>query len=192
AIVSGAGIGAVAVALAAGAGAAVVWRGAVVRAWPATAGVYADLGLPVNRVGLVIEGVRAEPALQDGHAALAVMGILRNVVDRQADAPPLRIVLYNAAGRRLAARIATPPELRIPPGGQKRFAVAIIDPPLSAHNLEVSFALGRRNTLARARPFVPPRAPPPTALDLKGPLAPAPPPSGAAPSPVPTAPLPHG
>ncbi len=156
ATLGGAGLGAVALAVALAVGAAMVWRGEVVRAWPATAGVYADLGMPVNRVGLVIEAVRAEPTLQDGHAALAVFGTLRSVVDRQIEAPPLRIVLYNGEGRRVAARIATPPGLQIPAGGEKRFAVAILDPPLTAHNLEVSFALrsGASNLAFRARPLI--------------------------------------
>ncbi len=172
-MISGAGLGAAALTAFVAMGSAVIWRGDVVGAWPATAGVYADLGLPVNRVGLVIESVRAEPALQDGHAALAVFGTLRNVVDRQTEAPPLRIVLYDAQGKKVAARIATPPGLSIAAGGEKRFAVAILDPPLAAHNLEVSFALGH-NSLQKARPLTvpaPSHAAPP---ELKGALPPPP------------------
>ncbi len=179
AALGGAGLGAAALSVALGVGAAMIWRGDVVGALPATAGVYAALGLPVNRVGLVIEAVSAEPALEDGHAALAVYGTLRNVVDRQTEAPPLRIVLYNVQGQKVAARIATPPGLRIPAGGEKRFAVAILDPPLAAHNLEVSFAEGRHPGPVSARPLKAPPRRSAASLDLKGALPPPPAPTTA-------------
>src|SRR5580704_5021117 len=59
----------------------IVFRDSVVRAWPPTASFYAAIGLPVNPTGLVIEQVRAEPSLLQGHATLAVSGVIRNVVD---------------------------------------------------------------------------------------------------------------
>src|SRR5271167_381923 len=67
--------------LAALAGAALMFRADVVRLWPPTASTYAAIGLPVNPVGLVIEQVRAEPSLQEGHATLAVSGVIRNIDD---------------------------------------------------------------------------------------------------------------
>ena len=51
----------------------IIFRVDVVRLWPRTASAYAGVGLPVNSLGLVIEGVRFEPSLQDGHAALAAI-----------------------------------------------------------------------------------------------------------------------
>ena len=66
---------------------AIVFREGMVRAWPPTASFYAAIGLPVNPTGLVIEQVHAEPSLQEGHAALAVSGVIRNVVDRAVIAP---------------------------------------------------------------------------------------------------------
>ena len=77
----------------------IVFRDGVVRAWPPTASFYAAIGLPVNPTGLVIEQVRAEPSLQQGHAALTVSGVIRNVVDRAVIAPPLRISLAQRAGQ---------------------------------------------------------------------------------------------
>ncbi|MDP3383343.1 MAG: hypothetical protein Q8S47_08465, partial [Phenylobacterium sp.] len=61
---------------------AVVFRVDVVRLWPSAAGAFASVGLPVNSVGLAIEGVEFEPALHDGHAALSVSGMIRNIEDR--------------------------------------------------------------------------------------------------------------
>jgi len=119
----------------------VVFREAVVRAIPSTATAYKAIGLPVNRVGLTIEGVHAEPALQDGHAALSVSMTVRNVEDHPIDSPPLSIVLLNAQGKRVGGQIVHPSNPRIAPGEQKYFTVAILDPPLTAHDLEVTFAL---------------------------------------------------
>ena len=86
--------------------AAVVFRVDLVRIWPRTAGAFASVGLPVNHVGLVIEGLKAEPSLQDGHAALTISGVLRNIEDHTVEAPPLRLSLLNPAGKRVAGKIA--------------------------------------------------------------------------------------
>ncbi|HEX7761690.1 MAG TPA: MJ0042-type zinc finger domain-containing protein, partial [Caulobacteraceae bacterium] len=133
--------GGLAVALVLIVGALILFRESVARAIPSTAAAYGAIGLPVNRIGLTIEGVHAEPALQDGHAALSVAMTVRNVTDRAVVSPPLSIVLLNAQGKRIGGQIVRPANPRIPPGEQRFFATAILDPPLTAHDLEVSFAL---------------------------------------------------
>jgi predicted Zn finger-like uncharacterized protein len=119
---------------------AVVFRVDVVRIWPRTASAYAGVGLPVNSLGLVIEGVRFEPSLQEGHAALSVSGMIRNIQDEPVVTPPLRISLLNAAGKTVAAKIARPADANIPPGETRHFAIALLDPPATARELEVAFA----------------------------------------------------
>lgn len=119
---------------------AVIFRVDVVRLWPRTASAYAGVGLPVNSLGLVIEGVRFEPALQDGHAALAVSGMIRNIEDRPVVSPALRISLLNAEGKAVATKIARPADAKIPSGETRHFAIALLDPPVSARELEVAFA----------------------------------------------------
>ncbi|WP_374345707.1 DUF3426 domain-containing protein [Phenylobacterium sp.] len=119
---------------------AVVFRVDVVRVFPHAAGAYAGVGLPVNSLGLVIEGVKAEPALQDGHAALSISGMIRNIEDREIEAPPLRISLINKSGRRITTKIAQPADARVPPGETRHFAMTILDPPTVASELEVAFA----------------------------------------------------
>lgn len=119
---------------------AAVFRLNVVSLWPKTAAAYAWVGMPVNSLGLTIEGVRAEPALQEGHAALSVSGMFRNVKDKPITAPPLRISLLNKAGKRLSTKIAQPADAVVPPGETRHFAIAILDPPASASQLEVAFA----------------------------------------------------
>lgn len=121
--------------------AAVVYRVDVVRLAPRSASAYAAVGLPVNNVGLVIEQLRAEPSLQDGHAALTVTGMLRNVAGREVAAPPLQVTLLNPTGKRVAGKIAAAADPRIPAGQSRHFAIALLDPPSTAKDLEVGFLL---------------------------------------------------
>jgi predicted Zn finger-like uncharacterized protein len=121
--------------------AAVIFRIDVVRLWPSAAGAYAAVGLPVNNVGLVIESLKAEPSLEDGHAAVTISGVLRNIQDRPVSAPPLRLSLLNGQGKRVAGKIAAAADPLIPPGETRHFAITILDPPLTAKDLEIGFAL---------------------------------------------------
>jgi len=118
-----------------------IFRQNIATLWPRTAGAYAMVGLPVNLVGLTIESQRAQPQLQDGHAALAVSGALRNVRGRPVTAPPLRITLLNASGKAVAVKIADPGGATIPPGEARRFVVTILDPPVSATDVDIAFVL---------------------------------------------------
>jgi predicted Zn finger-like uncharacterized protein len=118
---------------------AIVFRTDVVRVWPRSAAAYATIGLPVNSLGLVLEAVRAEPALQGGHAALAISGRIRNIEDRALTAPALKISLLNKAGKTVATQVAHAADPRIPPGETRHFAIAMLDPPSTAHDLEVTF-----------------------------------------------------
>jgi predicted Zn finger-like uncharacterized protein len=128
--------GVVVVALIAG---AILFRAEVVRILPASQAAYAGLGLPVNALGLVIEGVSAKPVFQGGRPVLAVTGAIRNVRDGAATAPPIRISLLDRAGKAVAAKVATPLDAHVPGHAVRHFAIAIVDPPASVHDLEVTF-----------------------------------------------------
>ncbi|HEY9235389.1 MAG TPA: DUF3426 domain-containing protein, partial [Phenylobacterium sp.] len=108
---------------------AMIFRVDVVKLWPRTASAYAGVGLPVNSLGLVIEGVRFEPSLQEGHAALSVSGMIRNIENEPIVTPPLRISLLDEKGEPIATKIARPADARIPPGETRHFAIALLDPP---------------------------------------------------------------
>jgi hypothetical protein len=90
-------------------------------------------------------------------------------------APPLRISLVNAQGKRVAGQIATLDNARIPPGETRHFVTSIFDPPYSAANLQVDFALGAAAG-APATPVRGPAAPvpPPPSFTLRGAAADAP------------------
>jgi len=120
---------------------ALIFRIDMVRLWPATAGAYASVGLPVNTVGLVIENIKAEPSLEDGHAAVTITGIMRNITDHAVIAPPLRVELRNAKDKRVAGRIAAAADPKIPPSEIRHFAITILDPPRTAKDLVIDFAV---------------------------------------------------
>jgi predicted Zn finger-like uncharacterized protein len=158
-------------------GVTIVLRQDIARIWPRTAGAYAMAGLPVNLVGLTIENQHAQPQLQDGHAALVISGSLRNIRDRPVASPPLRISLLNAAGRPLSVKIADPDGARIPPGEARRFVINMLDPPVSATDVDIAFVMDHA-----ARPVA--GAPLPARLSLRGADAPS------TPQPLPPAPSP--
>ena len=163
---------------------AVIVRVDMVRLWPRTAGAFASVGLPVNQVGLVIEQLRAEPSLQDGHAALTISGVLRNVEDKPVSAPPLRLSLLNPAGKRVGGKVAAAADPLVPPGETRHFAIAILDPPSTAKDLEIGFVLDPGAAKAVKAAAVDPH--PAARLSLRGAADPTPVPPAVA---VPAKPL---
>jgi predicted Zn finger-like uncharacterized protein len=116
------------------------FRADVVRLVPRASGAYAMVGMPVNPVGLEFEKVSARAALQDGHDALVVSGVIRNVQDRALAAPPLKISVLDKAGKAVAHKIAASDPASIAPGQTRHFVIAVLDPPASADDVEVAFA----------------------------------------------------
>ena len=174
-------------------GAAVVFRGNVVDLWPKSAAAFASVGLSVNRVGLTLEQVKAEPTLQGGHAALSVTGVMRNIEDRTVQAPPLRVVLLSSDGRQVGGKIAAAADPSIHSGETRRFTVVLLDPPANAKTLEVAFVYDPgANKAVRAAVHLPPAAEAPGhgEPNLRG-AAPAGPPSMAPALPPPPASAPE-
>jgi len=117
--------------------AAILFRTQVVQMAPFSQAAYAGLGLPVS--SLAIENVRADPAFQGGRPVLAVSGQIRNLREAPADAPPLKVSLLDRSGKLVAAKVAHPINAAVPGKAIRHFAIAIVDPPASVHDLEVAF-----------------------------------------------------
>lgn len=113
----------------------------VAKLWPGTAGAYAFINRPVNTVGLVVEDLKAEPSMQDGHAAITITGVIRNITDHAVTTPPLRVALLNKHEKRVAGRLAAAADPLIPPSQTRHFSVTLLDPPRTANTLEIGFAL---------------------------------------------------
>ena len=122
--------------------AALIFRIDVVRILPGSAGAYAAVGLPVNTVGLVIDrdSIRAQPSMQEGHAAVTVTGAIRNITEHEVLAPPLRVELLNEKAKRVAGQLAAAADAKIPPGEVRHFSITFLNPPRTAKDLQIGFA----------------------------------------------------
>lgn len=125
--------------LAVAAGAAVILRHQIAGVLPATGPLYAAIGLPVNTLGLVIEGVTSKPGFQAGKPVLSVTGAIRSVSKASVEAPVLRVSLLDREGKAIAGVVARPLNGRVPPGATRYFALSLPDPPAGATELEVAF-----------------------------------------------------
>jgi len=143
------GIGVAAV-LALTAGAVVLLRQQIADVAPGTARLFAAIGLPVNTLGLVFEGVKSKAMLQGGRPVWSVTGAVRNVRDEPVAAPPIRISLLDKAGEPLASLVADALNVRVPPGAVRYFAITLPDPPAGAQELEISFEPRTKATAAEA------------------------------------------
>ncbi len=121
---------------------ALIFRIDIVRIMPGTAGAYAAVGLPVNTVGLVIDGgsIKAQPLMKEGHAAVTVTGAIRNITEHAVVAPALRVELLNGEGKRVSGQLAAAHDAKIPPGEVRHFSVTFLDPPRTAKDLRIGFA----------------------------------------------------
>ena len=88
---------------------AALFRVQVVRLIPQTAGAYAAVHMPVNPVGLSLEGVTGGPALQEGRAVLVVSGAQRNVETAPRSLSALRVSLFDKAGHVVASQVLPAP-----------------------------------------------------------------------------------
>jgi predicted Zn finger-like uncharacterized protein len=133
----------------AGAMAAVAARAAIVAAAPATGGLYAAIGLPVNPVGLAIADVSARLGAGGDKSLLAVEGALVNLRGNDTAAPDLRIALRAADGRELYVWTTRPPKDRLAAGERMRFVARLAAPPPGVVDALVKFvAPGDKNPLA--------------------------------------------
>jgi hypothetical protein len=148
--------------------AAIVFRGPVVKMFPASAAAYAGLGMPVS--ALVIEKVHADAAFQGGRPVLQVSGQIRNQRGETADVPPLKVTLLDWTGKAVAEKIARPIEAPVPGKAVRYFAVTLADPPLSVHDLQVAFEADGKPAPPPVKATVP-AAPSPSAAQPAAPPA---------------------
>jgi predicted Zn finger-like uncharacterized protein len=119
-----------------------IFRIQVVKWWPGTATAYAALGMPVNASGLLIDKVRAAPAIVQGHRSLVVTGVLTNASATPRPAPAFRVSILDKAGKPLTQRvIETAPPVALKVGEARRFQLQVADPPAGAVDVEVTLAL---------------------------------------------------
>jgi predicted Zn finger-like uncharacterized protein len=123
------------------------WRAAVVRQFPQTASLYAEIGLPVNLRGLFFESVKSRNETEDGTSVLVIEGTIVNLTTRTLDVPRLRFALRNASGHEVYAWTAQPAKSTIGSGNGLPFRARLASPPADGRDVIVRF-LTRRDVAA--------------------------------------------
>ncbi len=125
------------------AGSAVWGRAHVVRMVPATAALYAAVGLPVNLRGIEFRRVRSELVGVGAETFLIVEGEVANISGRDAPVPPIEIGLRGAEGQMLYTWSNDPPLQSLASGDAVPFRARLAAPPAEARQVLVRFAPAR-------------------------------------------------
>ena len=121
-------------------GTALVGRAHVVRTIPATAALYAGIGLPVNLRGFEFRDVRSEVVGAGADAVLVVEGEIANISGRDAAVPPIEIGVRGAEGQMLYTWTNSPPRGSMAVNDTARFRARLAAPPSEARQVLVRFA----------------------------------------------------
>lgn len=133
-------------------GLAAIFRAEIVKVWPNSAGTFALVGLPVNSLGLTLEGVRTASSIRGGHPVVSVMGKIHNQTAHSINALPIRVSFLGKDKKAISSVVAQPVG-RIPPFGMRHFALTVLDPPGAVNGVEVTFAPeGAESTKASPAP----------------------------------------
>jgi Protein of unknown function (DUF3426) len=120
---------------------AIAARAAIVSIAPATAAIYARVGIPVNLRELSVGDVRVTTNQQpDSSGELLVTGEIANLQDRETAAPNLRLALRNEDGRELYVWTARAPKSRLGAHERVTFRARLAAPPAGVRDVLVKFA----------------------------------------------------
>jgi predicted Zn finger-like uncharacterized protein len=132
-------------------GSALWGRTHVVRTFPATAALYASIGLPVNLRGLEFRAVRSELVDEGIDTFLVVEGEIANISGREAPVPPIEIGLRGAEGQMLYTWTNDPPRETLATSDTAQFRARLAAPPGEARQVLVRFAAGRDGAAVASR-----------------------------------------
>ena len=118
---------------------AVAARGAIVRHVPATARLYAAIGLPVNLRGLDLRHVTSTLIGEGAQRVLAVEGEIANLALAEAAVPAIGVAVRGPDGRNIYSWTAPAPKARLAAGETVPFRARLAAPPESARDVVVRF-----------------------------------------------------
>ena len=119
---------------------AIAARATIVSVAPATAVVYAHLGMPVNLRGLSIDRVRATAAGQtEDSQELLITGEIVNLRESETPVPNLRLALRAEDGRELYVWTVRGPKDRLGPHERVAFRARLAAPPAGVRDVLVKF-----------------------------------------------------
>jgi hypothetical protein len=119
--------------------AAFLGRAEIVHRVPATAALYAAVGLPVNLRGLSLDEVRSVEEIVQGEPILVVSGTITNITQETLEVPRLRLAVRGAEPTVLYAWTARVPEPRLAPGQSTGFRARLAAPPEAGRAVAVRF-----------------------------------------------------
>lgn len=121
---------------------AVIGRNEIVATFPASAGVYQTLGLPVTmNLDLQFENVTSERISERGISILVVEGEVVNRSDQVRAVPPVRITLLDDGGRQLQHELFQAGQTRLEPEARTTFTARVVNPTEQARNFSITFNL---------------------------------------------------
>jgi hypothetical protein len=119
---------------------AVAARTPIVRVAPATARIYAAIGLPVNLRGVAFDDLHTSIVEAEGRRVLTVEGALVNLRDRKVETSDMRIALRDAQSHEIYAWTVHAPKPALEPREQTAFRLRLASPPAGAEEVMVRFA----------------------------------------------------
>ncbi len=118
----------------------IVFKDAIVTAFPQTAKYYETAGLETANTGLKIANVVTTRGVKDGISQLIVRGEIANVADNTVPIPPIQLVMLNKSQSSLYEWTVAAAKSELKAGETSRFTAVTKDYPEGAVNVEVTFA----------------------------------------------------
>lgn len=119
---------------------AIFGRDAIVASFPATAGLYQKLWLPVTaELGLRIEHFTPKRMVEGGISMLVIEGAIVNVSEQQQTVPPIKVTLLDSADRPIQDGIFEAKDASLDAGDKTSFFGRLINPAEQARKVRVNF-----------------------------------------------------
>lgn len=119
---------------------AVVLRVHIVQLQPNLAGLYAAIGLKVNKRGLNFEQITPRVEIVDGRATLFISGQISNLTSDELLLPELRVAILDTKDKEIAILTSKLPASLIAPNQTLPFSVKLAMPSDSGETLVMRFA----------------------------------------------------
>jgi predicted Zn finger-like uncharacterized protein len=117
-------------------------RVGVVEQFPAMAGVYAAIGMPVNVIGLEFDRLETLRALREGKEILTVSAQIVGIEKAPVKVPAVVVTLVDANGKGIYEWSVTPDVSDMMAGERATFETQLPLPPAEAASVRLSFAGG--------------------------------------------------
>jgi hypothetical protein len=111
--------------------------------FPALAGLYSAIGMPVNIVGLEFQDSKTMTSFRAGKPLMLITSRIRSIASQTVPVPPVLVSLLDAGGATVYEWTVTPKATRMEPGEVFEFTTEVSAPPQGAVTVRLSFATPR-------------------------------------------------